>query len=121
MTLTLCTTTDIIRKAGLGANSTITASGTWLEEIGNNAEGCVIADTRIDWITGYSDVNTYVKLKLQEATAAKAALDVVTYSSKDYSARLEQETLIDKLYDEYAQAIQVLSRTDANNIKQVGE
>lgn len=119
MALTLTTTARIIRKAGLGANAATIADATQLTDYGEEAEGELIADTRKNWISEFSSINTYVKKKVDNAVACKAALKVVMYDGGGYLSRLEQETLIDILYDEYKNAVQVLSKLDANDIRSV--
>ena len=119
MALTLTTTTEIIRRAGIGANAVVVASSALLTTIGEEAEGELIADTRRDWVTGYANVNTFVKLKLSNATAAKAAFKIASYDRTGYFSNSEYLTLLNVLFDEYNSAVKVLSTLDSNNIRGV--
>lgn len=123
MALTLTTSADIIRRAGLGANSDITGSATLITSLGEEAEGELISDTRRDWITDFSSVNTYVKKKVGMAVSSKAAIKIVLYDGSGYLAlgSGEQERILNVLTDDYENAVKLLAATDANDIRGVSE
>lgn len=120
MALTLTTTQEIIRLAGDGASTTITASGALVTTIGEDAEGEFCADTRRDWITDFASVSTSIRKKVSKAVAAKAAAQIVLYDGANYFSRLEQETILDVLTDWYDQGVALLSKLDHNEIRSVG-
>lgn len=121
MALTCVSSVQIVRLAGLGANSTITSSSNWLISIGENAEGEFCADTGRDWISGWNSVNAAIQKKVSKAIAAKAAKEIVNYDGTNYFSRLEQETILDILTDDYNQAVAVLSKLDPNYLKGVDD
>lgn len=121
MALTLTTEAEIIRRAGAGASPTITASSALVTEIGETAEGELIADTRRDWITNFADVNSSVKKLISRAVSCKAAKEIVANDGKNYFSRLEQETILDVLHDEYNNAVKTLKELDANKIRGVND
>ena len=119
MALTLTTEADIIRMAGTGASSTITLSSALLITIGENAEGEFVSDTRRDWVADFADVNAYIKKKVSQAVACKAAMEIVAYDSSNYFSVSEQETLLDRLDDQYNKAVKLLSELDHNSIRSI--
>lgn len=121
MALTLTTEAEIIRRAGVGASTTITASSALLVAIGEAAEGELVTDTRRNWITDFASINTSVKKKVSNAVAAKAAIKILGYDRTGYFSNSEYLTLLNVLYDEYDNAVKTLSATDANSIRGVNE
>lgn len=121
MALTLTTEAEIIRRAGIGASSAITASSALLIAIGETAEGELITDTRRDWITDFASINISVKKKVSNAVAVKAALKILGYDRSGYYSNSEYLTLLNVLYDEYDNAVKTLSATDANSIRGVND
>lgn len=121
MALTLTTTVEIVRLAGEGASTAITASGALVTTIGEDAEGEFCSDTRRDWIADYANVSARIKKKVSKAVASKAAMQIVAYSGKNYFSRLEQETLLDVLSDWYDQGVALLSKLDHNDIRGVDD
>lgn len=119
MALTLTTEAEIIRKAGAGASTTITGTSATVVAIGETAEGELIEATRRDWITGYASVNTYVKKMISNAVAARAAFHIARYDRTGFYSNSEWLTLINSLYDEWNNAVKLLSELDANSIKSV--
>lgn len=121
MTLTLTTNAEILRWAGAGASPDIIASSALVTSIGENAEFRLCAETRRDWIAGYSDVNTNVKKLLSKAAAIGAALEIANNTSEGYYTNAEQERTLDVLTSEYDKAIKILQTLDANNIRGVND
>ena len=119
MALTLTTEAEIIRRAGLGANSTITLSSALLISIGERAEKELISDTKREWITNFADINASVKGKISKAVASLSAKEIVLYDRSGYFNTLEQQTILDVLTDDYINAVKNLSALDANQIKTV--
>lgn len=109
MTETLCTSGAVKHRAGLYANSTLTASGAWLTELINQAEGDILAETMVDWVAGYASVITNAKPFLESACAAKAAIKVISYDTSNYVSLNEATTILNVLWGEYGRAIKVLS------------
>lgn len=108
MTETLCTSGAVIHRAGAGASSTVTASGAWMTELINQAEGCIAAETLVDWVASYSGLNSNFKKVLENACATRAAIMVISYDSKNYVNTPEAAYIINVLWAEYARSIQVL-------------
>lgn len=121
MALVLTTSGAIVKMAGEGASSTITASAAWVIFLGERAEKELCTDSGMDWIGGYASVNANIKGLLDRGAAAKAAKDIVHYSAKGYTTRLEQETIIDILTDDYNKIVAKLQKIDPSSIRSVGE
>lgn len=119
MALTLTTEAQIKRLAGVGAPTAITSVSATLIEIGTSAEGEFCADTNRNWVADFSTINSYVKLKVARAVAARAAIEIVGNDDRGYTNLREQETLLDYLSDIYQQAVEQLSKADYNLLKSI--
>ena len=76
MSWTLTTSGAAILKAGLNANSTITASGAALAKWCDEAEGLICAKTRIDWVANYSSIGANFKPILDDVAASLIAKEM---------------------------------------------
>ena len=83
-----------VRKAGVNANSTITASDAALADWYNQAEGYVNSETRKDWTANYSSVGTNFKVVLGNIVSSLVAQQIVNYDMGGYTSR-EAETILD--------------------------
>ncbi|MBI4092273.1 MAG: hypothetical protein HY427_03670 [Candidatus Levybacteria bacterium] len=108
MAETLCTSGMVKHRANYGASSTVTNSGTWMTELINQAEGQVIADTRVNWIDIYSTLNADFKQVLEQATACWAANAVIAYDTRGFLGVNEAATMINVNWAQYQQAIKTL-------------
>lgn len=102
------TSGQAIRKAGLGANSTISASGQALFEWSDEVEDylCVIA--RSDLITNYSSLTSNGKKILQLACSAYIAMNIIDYDESNYIDSREAETKFDLLDNQFNQIVRLL-------------
>ena len=121
MTETLCTASDVTYKAGVGANATIIASSALMTSFINEGEGVIVAETRKDWIVGYTSVNTYVKELLRDCCSSYAAKKVVNYDMSGYFSRITAETTLDVLHDEFLRTLKTLKDLDTIQIRAVGD
>ena len=99
MSFTLCTSYAIIRNAGVNSNSDLQASGAYMEQISEEAEGFVCMSTRYDWITNYTALENWIKYNLADAASCIAATKLVAHDMGGYTSRGEAESLINILYD----------------------
>lgn len=99
MSFTLTTSLAIIRKAGLGANTTIVASGAAIQNWCDQAESEFCGLTRKDWITDYASIATNLKPMIEDAVSGFAAIKVIQYDMSGYTSRTEAQTLLDVLTD----------------------
>lgn len=111
MVETLCTSGAVKHRAGLNANSTVTASGAWLTELINQAEGEIAAETMVDWVASYSGLSANYKKVLEGACAAKAAIKVISYDTGNYTTLNEATTILNVLWGEYSRSLRVLSQS----------
>ena len=111
MVETLCTSGAVKHRAGANASSTVTASGAWLTELINQAEGDIVAETLVNWVSSYSGLSANYKQVLEGACAAKAAIKVISYDTSNYTTLNEATTIINVLWGEYDRAIRVLSQS----------
>ena len=108
MVETLCTSGSV--KLAAGANVSTALSAANYTTFINQAEGDVIAETRVNWIDIYSTLNADFKQVLEGATAAKAAVKAVRYDMSGYSKIGEAITIINACLDEYDRAVAVLKQ-----------
>lgn len=111
MTETLCTSGAVKHRSGSGASTTITNDGTILTEFINQAEGDIVAETLVDWVSSYSGLSANYKKVLEGACAAKAAIKVLSYDSRGYLSVAEAGFMVNVLWGEYDRAIRVLSQS----------
>jgi len=97
MTWTLCTSGAAIAKAGLNANSTIIASGTYLAGLSDEAESLICDSVRVDVVTGFAGYTTNGKLILQSLASNIIAQKIVAYDMSGYTSRAEAQTILDVL------------------------
>ena len=105
MTETLCTSGSVKLKAGVDHTALTAAQYT---EFINQAEGQIIADTRINWVSIYSTMDDDFKKILEGATAAKAAIGVINYDPLALGGLTVATTMINVNLDEYDRAVKVL-------------
>lgn len=91
----LCTSGAITRKCGVYANSSLMASGAVLAEAYDLAEGIVIASTRKDWSSYYSDVASGAKMMIADVVSDIAASNIIAMDLSAYSRILEAQTILD--------------------------
>jgi len=104
MVVTLCTSGSVKLKAGTDLP---TFTDDQYTEIINQAEGQIIADTRVNWVSGsvYDNMNPAFRQILQSATAAKAAISVINYDMLGYGSVQVATTMVNVLLDEYDRAV----------------
>lgn len=77
--VTLCNVQDVLDRIGVNANSTIAASTSIVERYIGVSEGIVCSETRIDFITSYSNLSTNVKNLLTSCVSSHAARNIIMY------------------------------------------
>ncbi|KKL85264.1 hypothetical protein LCGC14_1956480 [marine sediment metagenome] len=113
MAETLCTSAQIIILAGANANATIVADTTSTAEFINRAEGLIIAETTFDWIANYTALSASVKLIVNVTCASLAAMSIIQYDMSGYTSRLEAQTMLDVLWNQYREGIKILKDKDS--------
>lgn len=108
MSWTFTTSGAAVAKAGVNANSTITTSGAILDEWSDQAEAVINAETRKDWTTNYASLSDNFKKTLAHAATALIAMNIISYDMSNYTSRLEAQTMLDVLRDQYRGAIDFL-------------
>ena len=118
MTWTLCTSEAIIYKAGNNASSEAISSGSIMADFYDEAEGVVVAETRRDWVGGYSSVASGAKFALADAVSDLAAMKVINYDPNEWTLATAQ-TKLDVLRDNATRNINTLKDFKSNGIKEV--
>ena len=117
MSFTLCTSGAIVQKAGAYVNSTAAASGALLSAFSDQAEGLICSETRWDFVTNYSSVNTMVKLALQDCCSSLAAIQLINYDMSGYTSKAEAQTMLDVLSSNAQKHLSNLKNADSNKIR----
>lgn len=116
MSFVFCTSGQIIRRAGLYANTVAVASGSLLSDYCDAAEAFVSSATRRDWVTTSGTVGTnFVKI-LGDTVAMIAAKDVINYCMDGYTSRSEAQTMLDVLNDKINKNITLLDKDQYKEI-----
>lgn len=108
MSFTLCTSGQIVAKAGRWANSTATTSGQLIQQFADEAEAMVNVAGRYDFVTNYSNIKTNTQALLQEATSSIAAMQLVSYDISGWPNIQMATTHMDFLDDRARQALAYL-------------
>lgn len=109
MTETLCTSGAVKHRVGAFASSTVTASGAWLTELINQAEGQIAAETMVDWVSVYSTLSDNYKKVLEQAAACWAANAVIGYDPSGFLNVSEAAFIVNLNWGAYDRALKVLS------------
>ena len=112
MTTTLAVSGNVILKAGLNASVLTEAQ---YEELINQAECQINADTEYNWCDNYAALNVDVKYLLQLAASNLAAIYLVNYNPNAWNLATAQ-TKLDVLWDGYESVIKILREKDKGQI-----
>lgn len=119
MTGTLCASQAVLDRIGPFANASIHASGAIIDRYIENAEQVIVAKTRRDWVTSYSDLIDSTKGLLESCAAAKAARDIITFDMSGFSTRAEAITMINVNESEFQSNLKDLKDLDIVKIRSV--
>lgn len=106
---TLCVNADVVKKAGLKANSTATAEA-YTNVLIKLAEAQLSASARYDWVTNYASVSTIGKEILRDACSSYAAVLAINYDMSGFSSRQEALTMINILWAGFQKCINLLEK-----------
>jgi|TARA_Y100000296_G_scaffold85616_1_gene122068 hypothetical protein len=101
------TTAEVQRKAGANASSTSNVEA-YINDFMTQAESLINAQTRTNWSDLYSGLNVDVKGILKMAASAWAAMKVINYDMSGFTSRVEAETMLDVLRDEFVNCMKTL-------------
>ena len=104
---TFCTTVEVVRKTGSGANATAAAEA-YTNQFVKEIEGYIMASVRYDLKTNYAAINVETKELLREATSNLAAIYVINYDMSGYTSRTEAELMINVLKMRAEENIQII-------------
>jgi len=93
----LCSSGQIIQKAGAKASASAIASNAILSSFCDQAEATFCTKTRYDWVANKTSVGTNFLQCIADAVSDLAALKVVAYDMSGYTTKREAETLLDFL------------------------
>lgn len=102
-----CTTAEVQEKAGANASSVSNVEA-YINNYVAQAESEINVASRYNWSDDYSGLNADVKKILTRAASSLAAMDVIGYDMSGFSSRIEAETMLDKLRDDYMRALSLL-------------
>jgi hypothetical protein len=105
---TLCVNADVVKKAGLYANTTAAAEAATNVYI-KEAEGFLSAMTRYDWVTNYASISAIGKEILRDAVSSHAAIAVINFDMGGFTSRTEAQTMIDVNYTKVVDCINILN------------
>lgn len=104
---TFATTAEILRKAGLHANSTATAEA-YTNDFIKQAESFINTATRNNWTDEYSGLNDDVKYILKEAASNLAAIYCILYDFNGYLSKSYAMDRVEILYQRAQDCIKIL-------------
>ena len=110
MSWTLTTSGAAIRKAGAGMNTIFNqASGaTILQNWSDQAESSISASTRRDWVGLSASTLTNFKAVLDDCASDIIALKIINYDMVGYTSRVEAQTMLDVIRDNYVRNLEIL-------------
>jgi len=107
ITTTLCTYGDVIAKAGANA-ADITGAELIVQNFVLQAESFINVITRYNWTDQYSSLNEDVKYLLNQICSDLAAIYLISYDMSGYTSRVEAETMINVLRDNFTRGVVTL-------------
>lgn len=108
MAFTLCSSEQIIAKAGAHANATAIASITILTQYSDEAEAEMSMVSRKDWVTAHSTLPTNSKPFLQQVASDLAGMKLIQYDMSGYTSREEAGTMLDVLDQDSKRGLSLL-------------
>jgi hypothetical protein len=102
---------------GKYADSTILATDADITRYIEDAEGVVIAATRIDWITYIANVNAYVKKCLSTCVAAHAAKEIIAYNMYSFNSMAEATTMLNVTEKTHNDNLKILKELMTNKLR----
>lgn len=108
------TTEEVQRKAGSNASTTSNVEA-FINDFITQAESLINVQTRYNWSDAYPTLNVDVKGILKLAASAKAAMLVIQYDMSGFTSRIEAETMLDVLKNEFDTAIIILKDIKAHD------
>ena len=116
MSWTLSTSAAAVAKAGINANSTVTADATILAKWSDQAEAALSTITRKDWVADYADVTANFKGILDDVISDMVAMKIIIYDMGGYTSRLEAQTMLDVIRDNLARNLNVLQKEENKEV-----
>jgi hypothetical protein len=107
---TLCNSGNVKLAAGVNVSSAINT--TEYTQLINQAEGQIVADTGVNWVTLYAGLNADFKQILEGAAANFAAVNAIKYDPSGYTTIGEATLIINGCLDRYDRAIAKLKEGD---------
>jgi len=105
------TTAEVSRKAGASASTTSNVEA-YINQFMTEAESLINAISRTNYSDSYAGLNADVKGILKMAASAKAAMMVIQFDMSGFTSRIEAETMLDVLRDEWRMAIDELKKDE---------
>ena len=109
-----CTTAEVVRKAGDGANAAAVVEA-YTNDFVTQAESEINVATRYNWSDAYTGLNIDVKGILKQAASNLAAIYVIQYDMGGYTSRTEAEDMINTLRDGYLRCLSILRDVKARD------
>lgn len=105
----------IFKRAGIGAN--VGLSGTdiitrWMDQ----AESTISMRTRKDWVADFSDVTANFQDSVKDAAEAFVARRIVAWDMSGFLNRLEAQTVMDLLTEEFESNIRDLNKQEHKDL-----
>lgn len=116
MSWTLTTSGAAIVKAGSNSNATIIASGAALQTWSDQVEGRIVAETRRDWVTSYTNLSGAVQNILNDTASDLIAMKIINYDVAANPSRVS-ETMLDVLRDNASSNLKILREFKSNEIR----
>ena len=115
MSWTLTTSGSAIIKAGLHANS-ITASGTELAKMSDEAEGYIENITRRKWVDNHTSLDTGIQGVLSDVTSSLIGMAIVSYDNTGYNVS-EADMIMNFNDDRITKGLSRLKDFKSNELK----
>jgi hypothetical protein len=116
MTVTLCTSGQVVLKAGANVSTDIKDDDYTV--FINQAEcfiNAAIAKTGVDVVSSYASLGTNVKQILQDAASSHAAIAAINYDMSGYTSRTEAQIMMDVNYTKFNDCITLLKETNVTD------
>ena len=116
MAFTLCTSGAATIKAGANVSPTILANEEALNQLSNEAEGRIEAETRRKWVDNFSGLDTGIQNALSDVCSSLIAMELVNFNPTVYLTR-EADLILNVQDDRVRQGMKVLKDFKSNVLK----
>ena len=115
----MCLSSAAVAKAGSGVNTDVLDDSVALASFSDAAEGEIVAETRRDFLTSYSDLHAGISGAVAAVCASKIAKQMIQYDMSGYTSLEQAQTMLDVQDDVVRKGMAILKDFKSNDVKPI--